>query len=66
MKGGPKAPCPNPGPNPEKAPVPLLSTPYSGVDVEEVSALDTFGGGADVVANIVALNGFAAPRVPVA
>lgn len=68
MKDGLNAPCPNPEPNRGKTPVPLLSPPNGGVDAEDASVLDASltADGADAVANIVARNGFAAPRAPVA
>jgi len=54
---------PNAGPNPGKTPVALLSTPNGGVDAEDTNVFPAEG--ADDVANIVARNGFGAPR-PVA
>jgi len=49
-------------------PVLLLSPPNGGVDAEDAKAPGTTLalGGADVAVNIVARNGFAAPRAPVA
>lgn len=66
MKGGPNALFP--GPNIGKPPVPLVNTPNGGVEAEDTNEWDgpPTVDGVDVAANIVARNGFAAPRTPVA
>lgn len=68
VKDGLNAPFPNTGPKAGTTPLPLLSPPNGGVDAEDTSVLDTplAVDEADVAANIVARNGFAAPRAPVA